>query len=130
MRLKKTRNSMKHDIKDIKKLLKTITLSGQKTVIIDGHKVKNKEKYSLFLRKGFRCKCCGNKAAFARLEKDEKCKNGYFHLVLYILKGESEVKLTIDHIIPKALNGGDEEENYQILCEKCNEDKGDKLIVY
>jgi len=121
---------MTNKITDIKKLLKTIVLSNQKTMIIDGHRIKNKEKYSLFLRNGFKCKCCGNKAVFAAIEKDENCKNGFFHLVFYVRKGNRDVKLTIDHIIPKALKGENREENYQLLCEECNRHKGDKLIIF
>jgi len=117
-------------ITDIRKLLKTISLSNQKIVIIDGYRIRNKEKYSLFLRHGLKCKCCGSRAIFAMIEKDENCKNGLFHLVIYTRKGNEEEKLTIDHIIPRALNGEDNEENYQVLCEKCNREKGDKLIVY
>jgi len=120
----------KNNITDIKKLLKILSCDKQKIVIIDGYKVKNKEKYSLFLRKGLYCKCCLNKAIFAKIEKDDKCKSGFYHLVFYIMKGRKEIQLTIDHIIPRALNGDDEEENYQILCEECNRAKGDKIIVF
>lgn len=117
-------------ITDVKKLLKTIAQSDQKILIIDGYRIRNKYKYSLFLINGFKCKCCGDKASFAILEKDNNCKNGFYHLVFYVLKGDEYVKLTIDHIIPKALNGDDIEENYQLLCQDCNMKKGDKLIIY
>lgn len=118
------------EIKNIRKLLKTISESNQPIVIIDGFKVKNKEKYGIFLRKGVSCKCCGSKAEFIRIEKDENCKSGLYHLVIYLKKGKKEIKLTIDHIIPKALNGDDSEENYQVLCEDCNREKGDKIIRF
>ncbi len=36
----------------------------------------------------------------------------------------------IDHIVPRAKEGGDYYENYQLLCPKCNRDKGTKTMAY
>jgi 5-methylcytosine-specific restriction endonuclease McrA len=67
---------------------------------------------------------------FAAIEKDKNCKNGFSHLVFYVRVENRDVELTIDHIIPKALNGENNDDNYQLLCEECNRKKGDKLIVF
>lgn len=37
-------------------------------------------------------------------------------------------ELTVDHIHPVALGGGDEPENLQTLCKRCNSRKGTKVI--
>ena len=33
---------------------------------------------------------------------------------------------TLDHVIPLSLGGGDEEDNFQLLCNECNVRKGNK----
>ncbi len=43
-------------------------------------------------------------------------------------KCKSQVELTVDHIRPVALGGGNEIENLQTLCKRCNSSKGKKLI--
>ncbi len=40
----------------------------------------------------------------------------------------SKERLTIDHKIPKRWGGRDNKENLQILCERCNHEKGCSLI--
>ena len=117
-------------ITDVKKLLKLFVKSKESILLIDGFKIKNKEKYSLFLKKGLKCKCCGLKPYFISIETDNNCKNGFAFLTVYGNIGKTNIKMTIDHIIPKALGGRDEIDNYQILCEICNREKGDKIIIY
>lgn len=38
-----------------------------------------------------------------------------------------EVLMTKDHIIPKSKGGADDISNYQTMCERCNEAKGNRL---
>lgn len=40
---------------------------------------------------------------------------------------KSTMNLSVDHIIPVSLGGGDEMSNLQILCRSCNSKKGNKL---
>jgi len=53
----------------------------------------------------------------------EKSKNG-------CMKCGSFERLGIDHIIPRSLGGGDEQGNLQVLCAKCNGEKGVQIISY
>lgn len=41
----------------------------------------------------------------------------------------SEKKLEIDHVIPKAKGGRDSIENLQLLCQKCNREKGTSISL-
>lgn len=41
-----------------------------------------------------------------------------------------EVRLTTDHVVPYALGGLDRLENYQLLCEDCNQMKGAEVIDF
>jgi len=34
---------------------------------------------------------------------------------------------TIDHVIPRSLGGTNKEDNLQLLCKECNEEKADRL---
>ncbi|RZA15647.1 MAG: HNH endonuclease, partial [Proteobacteria bacterium] len=44
-------------------------------------------------------------------------------LILYCLKGDVEVLMTKDHVIPIAKGGRDRLNNYQTLCIDCNRKK-------
>jgi len=39
-----------------------------------------------------------------------------------------EKNLSIDHIVPRTKGGGNDDENLQVLCKKCNASKGNKII--
>ncbi len=44
------------------------------------------------------------------------------------LGGElDDTRCTVDHIVPLAAGGVDEETNWSLLCLKCNSDKGDYM---
>lgn len=65
-----------------------------------------------------------------------KTKNGRINVSSLLKYGFKEVcvccgvrnKLTVDHIIPKSRGGTDDVNNLQILCGKCNQIKGNKII--
>lgn len=57
-------------------------------------------RFRIFARDGFACKYCGR-------------------------KGSGESPLHIDHIVPVALGGGNEDENLVTACEDCNFGKSD-----
>ena len=39
-------------------------------------------------------------------------------------------RLTLDHIVPTILGGGNDMRNLQLLCYDCNQEKGDQIIDY
>ena len=42
--------------------------------------------------------------------------------------GATDAPMHVDHIVPRARGGGNEPENLQALCQKCNIRKGDKTL--
>ena len=42
--------------------------------------------------------------------------------------GQTEGQLHIDHIVPKRLNGSDDESNLRTLCKACNLSKGGRFF--
>lgn len=47
---------------------------------------------------------------------------------VYCGKSSPDVKLHIDHLIPKSKNGSNKIENLVTACEECNIGKGDKIL--
>ncbi len=98
---------------------------------LDGDKIKPSSRYALFKDKGIKCIKCGISGSFIAKE----CNlNLYlkginsFHLNLYaITRNGDEVLMTKDHIIPKSKGGENSLSNYQVMCQKCNLRKGNKL---
>ena len=95
---------------------------------IDKYEIKTKDdRYLNFLTNGFKCAKCGIEAKYVNLECNRKLGN---HLNVYgIDKNEKEVLLTKDHIYPKSKGGLDDIKNYQVLCERCNENKKDNSPI-
>ena len=69
-------------------------------------KISDTTRYAVLERAGFKCQCCGIKP----------------------LK-DNDVILHIDHIIPHSLGGGDNVDNLQVLCDKCNLSKQNRFII-
>ncbi len=108
-------------------VLLTLGFNGYKEIRIG----LRKNKHLLWL-KGVNCVCCEVVGTFFCLEKQfqqgqnnsHKCSIGLYG----IDQNSNIIKLTLDHIIPRALGGSGDLENLQLLCEPCNNIKGDKII--
>ena len=96
-------------------------------VNFDGDMIKgNSQRYQTFFTKGCKCVRCGIEGKYFAKEKHLKDKS--FHLNLYAIdENGEEVLITKDHIIPKSKGGTNNISNYQTMCERCNEAKGNKL---
>lgn len=93
----------------------------------DGDMIKaNSHRYQLFKTKGCTCCRCGITGTF--FAKEKRIHDGSYHLNLYGYdKNGKEMLMTKDHILPKSKGGKDELENYQTMCARCNEKKGNNL---
>ena len=93
-----------------------------------GKKVKmSSSRYELWKTKPHKCVCCGLKGQYIAVER-----NGFdgdrHHFNMYGVNQQGyEVQMTLDHIIPKSKGGPNIIENYQIMCERCNSEKGNKM---
>lgn len=93
------------------------------------------DRYSNFFINGTDCVSCGLKGEYFWLEtfNVKKSKSGAYyknkwHFNLYgIGEDGCEMQLTKDHIIPRDAGGADSLDNYQPMCERCNEKKADKV---
>jgi hypothetical protein len=47
---------------------------------------------------------------------------------LYAISNGEEMLMTADHILPKSKGGTNDPENLQLLCDKCNRFKSDKIL--
>ncbi len=81
-------------------------------------KFKDHRRLKVFYSKGCVCVNCGLVGTKLGYGMD---KNGGFHWDVYT---DDFYPLTIDHIIPRSKGGGDELDNLQPMCYKCNSIKG------
>ena len=102
--------------------------SQSQKIKIAQYNVKTKsDRYLNFIKNGFKCAKCGIEGKYVNLETNSRLGN---HLNVYgIDKEGKEVLLTKDHIYPKSKGGLDNIKNYQVLCEKCNENKADESPI-
>jgi len=93
----------------------------------DGDEIKmSSQRLYVFKEKGCDCVTCGIKGAFFAKEKHSEYDRNY-HFNLYALDEDgNEVLMTKDHIIPRSKGGLDVIENYQPMCTRCNEKKGNE----
>lgn len=93
----------------------------------DGYPVKTfSQRYSVF-RNNHKCVVCGLEATHYRLERQIGAKN--YHFNLYGMKDGEEILFTKDHIIPVAKGGKNTMDNYQTMCQICNQEKADQLEI-
>lgn len=87
------------------------------------------DRYKLFFLKGYKCVECGLEGKYFALERTKEDNSKRYHLNLYAIDDNGcEVMMTKDHIVPKSLGGKDSVKNYQTMCSKCNEKKGNKIV--
>ena len=131
----------KYSIEYVKKLWegsKVVYESTGKWPIIDvGNGIcvtMDSDRYSNFFINGTDCVSCGLKGEYFWLEtfNVKKSKSGAYyknkwHFNLYGIDADGcEMRLTKDHIVPRAAGGADSLDNYQPMCERCNSRKADK----
>lgn len=88
------------------------------------------DRYEVLYNKGCKCAMCGLEASFAAIEKVSNRKRSKPHLNVYgITENGKEVMFTKDHIYPRSLGGLDIMENYQVLCNDCNNKKSNATIM-
>lgn len=83
----------------------------------------------LFFKKQQKCACCGLKATHFWIEKTRTCTADKYHVNMYAATRDGgEEMLTIDHIKPVSKGGKNEHSNYQLLCRRCNQTKGNMVV--
>lgn len=118
--------SKKYDIQEVFNLLGEDVLNATEPVIksdsikVDGYLIyKDSWRYRTFYQKGLKCDCCGREGSYFKLKADSKSsERAHFNLF-----AEDGTLMTKDHIIPKSKGGPDCIENFQTMCEECNEKK-------
>jgi 5-methylcytosine-specific restriction endonuclease McrA len=99
----------------------------KKKVVFDGHLVKvYSQRYELFFTKSLVCCRCGLEGLF--FYKERSVDSIGYHFNLYGLNEDNEeILLTKDHITPTSLGGLNRISNYQTMCTKCNNSKGNTV---
>lgn len=94
---------------------------------IKGDKIKiTSIRLNVFKNSNLTCPICDTKASYFAKEKSLNDKN--YHLNLYGIDNGKEILFTRDHIIPRSLGGKDTLKNQQIMCERCNFLKDNRII--
>jgi hypothetical protein len=91
---------------------------------------RNSQRYILFKEKGLTCVCCGLTAnkAYVEMTKQDLESGSTAHINLYHVDSKGKrILFTKDHIIPRSKGGKDIQENYQVMCSPCNQNKGNEL---
>lgn len=132
----------KYSIEEVKRLWSdskaVFEATGEWPVIYFGDRIKltmEDDRYDSFFINGTDCVSCGVKGEYFWLEtfNIKKSKHGAFyknkwHFNLYGIDADgNEIQLTKDHIMPKSHGGDDSLENYQTMCQWCNERKANKV---
>ena len=83
------------------------------------------ERYAAFL-KNQDCVSCGRKGTHFRIHHDRKQQIVKWEYVINLFSEEG-MMMTVDHIIPRSMGGKTHPYNLQVMCYKCNQQKGSKL---
>jgi len=80
----------------------------------------------MFVQKGLTCVVCG--LTGTHFVKERSLGNTSWHFNLYGMSknGKSEVLMTKDHIVPVSKGGPDRQSNFQPMCFRCNNAKGNQ----
>jgi len=98
--------------------------SGERYLEIGGVPMPlRKDRLQLFMRDELKCVKCGLAASFAAGERVRGTERNC-HLNVYGTRDGKDVLFTKDHILPKSQGGPNKLDNYQIMCQPCNEQKG------
>lgn len=120
-----------YSIEDVRQKVMPFNTGEKGTVIIDfdGDPLKaNSQRYRLFFTKGFCCVKCGIEGKYFAKERDTNSNSDKYHLNLYAIdENGEEVLMTKDHIIPRSKGGNNKIDNYQTMCTRCNNKKGNIL---
>lgn len=93
---------------------------------LDGEMVNVSQNLLLFTTTSTTCPVCGLEGSFWALQRSG---NRPYHLNLWGLDSELKPRLfTKDHVVPRSKGGPDEMSNYQTMCMRCNNKKGDKEV--
>lgn len=100
---------------------------GKKNFDLYGFKFRTStHSHLLFAEQGRECVGCGIEGVMFIIETEFKDKRP--HATLYAVDDNGDVRLmTKDHIIPKSKGGINRQSNYQVMCQKCNNEKADKV---
>jgi len=93
-------------------------------VKVDDIIVNRSKAAKLFCRKGLYCTTCETNANTAKIVLDTTSNT--YSIRFYC---PNDIILTMDHIIPKSLGGGDNLSNLIPMCLKCNQTKGNNLNI-
>ena len=94
------------------------------SVDFDGDLIKmNSQRYILFARKGVTCVTCGLKGKYFRKERNMCDKTYHFNLYAVRKEDGAEILITKDHIISRSNGGKNMQNNYQVMCSICNNEK-------
>ena len=85
-------------------------------------KLSRNKRNVISLRDKGMCRICGKRAQYS------KWKHGYWHFyeVVYHNSDEYHLCFKIDHIVPLFQGGKADIDNLQLVCMKCNREKGSR----